>query len=74
MHALDPKQGLQAVEQEIVDARYHLALDRRTLDVIHQVDDPKLVQEVEGIIQQRAFIQPVDAVDHLLAVQPPRHP
>jgi hypothetical protein len=28
IHTLDAKQGFQAIEQEILDKRHHLALDR----------------------------------------------
>jgi hypothetical protein len=34
----------------------------------------KCPQEVEEIIQQGPFVQPVDTIDDLLAVQTPRHP
>ena len=72
--ALDPKQGVQAIEQAIWDERHHLALDRRALDVAQPVDHSELLQAVEEVIQQRAFVQPVDPVDDLLAVQAPGHP
>jgi hypothetical protein len=29
---------------------------------------------MQEVIQHRPFIQPVDAIDHLLAIQEPRHP
>jgi hypothetical protein len=74
VHALDAKQGLQAVEQDILDERHHVALDRYALDVPQPVDYSELVQEVEEVIQQRAFVQMVDPVDDLLAVQAPCHP
>ena len=74
IHALDAEQGLQPVEQDILHARDHLPLDRRALHIVQPVDDPQLMQEMEEIIQQRAFVQPVDPIDHLLAVQAPRHP
>src|SRR5919108_5962480 len=74
MHALNTKQRLQAVEQEILDAWHHLALDSGALDVTQQVDDSQLMQEVEEVIQQGPFVQSIDPIDDLLAVQAPRHP
>jgi len=66
IHAFDPEQGLQAIEQDVLDERDHLALDGCALDVVQQVDDPKLLQKVEEVIQQRALVQPVDSVNDLL--------
>ena len=43
-------------------------------DIAQPVDDPQLMQEVEEVIHQGPFVQPVDPVDDLLAVQAPGHP
>ena len=40
IHALNPKEGLQPIEQEVLHNRHHLALNRRALDACHQVDTP----------------------------------
>jgi hypothetical protein len=45
------------------------APDCRPLNVDQPVRHPSLLQAVEGVIQQRAFVQPVDPVDDLLVVQ-----
>jgi hypothetical protein len=73
-HALDPKQGLQAIEQEIRDDRHHLALDCRALDVAQLLTHPQLLQDIEEVVQQRAFVQLVDSIDHRLPLQAPRYP
>jgi hypothetical protein len=68
MHALDPQQRLQAIEQDIQDDRDHLALDRRALDDAQSIAHHQLLQAVEEVIQQCAFVQLIDPIDDLLAV------
>jgi hypothetical protein len=58
---------------DAVRIRNHLALDGCALDVTQQVDDSQLVQEVEEVVQQRPFVQPVHPIDDLRAVQASRH-
>jgi hypothetical protein len=57
-----------------LDAWHHHPLHRRALDIVQPVDHPQRVQEVEEIIQQRPFVQPVHPLDDLLAVQAPGDP
>ena len=73
MHALDPQQGFQPIEQEVWHDRHHLALTRRALDAFHQVEHSQLPQQVEEVIQHGPCVPLRHAVDHLLAVQAPRH-
>ena len=51
MHALDFKQGLQPIAQEVIHDRHHIALNRLALDAFHQVEAPQLAQEVEEVVQ-----------------------
>jgi hypothetical protein len=74
MQAVHPEQGLQALAPHILDDRHHLTLNRRTSDVVQQIDHAELLQEGEEIIQQGPSVQPVDPVADLLPVQAPRHP
>jgi hypothetical protein len=74
MHALHAVQGLQPIKQDILHAWHHHPLHRRPLDIVQPVDDSQLVQEVEEIIQQRPFVQSVDPVDDLFAVQATGYP
>ena len=74
MDALNPKEGLQPIEQEVLHDRHHLALNRRALDAFHQADAPQLLHEVEEVIQQGPLVQSVHPLDHLLPVQPPCYP
>jgi hypothetical protein len=46
--ALDPEEGLQAIEQDTPDHRHHRALDRRTLDLAQPVTYPQLLQKMEA--------------------------
>lgn len=73
MHALNPKQGLQPIEQAILHNRHHRARPRRALDAFHQVEDSELPPAVEAVIQQGSCVQTLHAVDHALAVQAPCH-
>jgi hypothetical protein len=73
IHALDPKHGLQTIEQKVLHDRHCLALKRRALDAYHQLEDPQLPQELEEVIQQGSLMQAIHAIDHLFAVQAPCH-
>jgi hypothetical protein len=74
VHALDPQQGLQVVEQERLEAGDHLALDGRALDLTQPVDHPKRRQKGAEVIQQGPVIHLVDAIDYWLPVQTPGYP
>jgi hypothetical protein len=52
-------------EWDILDDRDHLAVNRRDLDVAQPVAHLPLLQEIEKVIQQRAFVQLEDPIDHL---------
>jgi hypothetical protein len=72
IHALNAKERLQAVEQDILDEGEHFSLDGRTVDLRQQGHHAYLVQEVEKVIQYGPFIQPVNPIDQLLAIQAAR--
>jgi hypothetical protein len=74
MHTLNAKQHLQPLEQEVLHARHHRALNPLALDMPHQVKNPQRLQEVEELIQHSAFVQPVHPIDYLFAVEAPGHP
>jgi hypothetical protein len=57
-----------------IHERHRLALACRPLNVDQPVRYPALLQAVEEVIQQRAFVQPVDPIDDLLVVQALCHP
>jgi hypothetical protein len=45
MHTLDPKQGLQAIQQDVLDKGHHLTLDGRALDLAQPVTDSQLLKK-----------------------------
>jgi hypothetical protein len=45
MHALDPNQGLQAIQQDGLDEGDHLTLDHRALDIAQPVAYSQLLQK-----------------------------
>ncbi len=57
MHALDSQQHLQAIEQDILEDWDHLARGRRALNVAQPVAHHQLLQEVETVVRERAFVQ-----------------
>jgi hypothetical protein len=73
MHAFDAKQGLQPVEQEVLDEGEHLPLDGCPVDLFQQGHDFDRPQEVKEVVQQRPFVQPVHPVYQLLPIQAPRN-
>jgi hypothetical protein len=64
-----PKQGHQPIAQDILDAGQDLPWDSRTMHRIQQRHHAKRLQEVKKVIQDRPFVQPVDPIDQVLAVQ-----
>ena len=58
MYALDPQQRLQAIEQDILDDRDHLALDHRALDVAQPSEVCSLAIREDGTqIKPFAYIR-----------------
>ena len=71
--ALNPKQRLQPVEQDILDEGHHRAVDAGAAGVLQQRHHPEGLQELKEIIQHRPFVQPVHPVHNLFPVQAPRN-
>jgi hypothetical protein len=74
IRSMPKRQGLQPIEQEVLDDREHLALDGGAVDLLQQGHDLNRLQEVKEVVQQRPFVQPVYAVHQLLTIEPPRDP
>jgi hypothetical protein len=66
MQAFDATQGLQPVAQEILYEGDHLPWDGGPMDLFPQGHDVDRLQEVEAVVQQRPFVQPVHPVDQWL--------
>lgn len=56
----------------MLDEREHLPLDRCAVNIRQQVHHDERPQEMQEVIQLRAFVQPVYPVHDLLPVQTPR--
>jgi hypothetical protein len=72
--ALNPKQGLHAVAQDILEERNPVGVDAGAMSLLqqrHHTDGPPKVQ---AVIQQHPLIQPIHAIDQWLAVQAAGYP
>jgi hypothetical protein len=74
IYTLDATQGLQAIEQHILHAGPHLALNRCAPNQRDQPEDAQFLQELEELIQQGPFVQAIEAIDDLLPVQTASNP
>jgi len=73
MAALQANQGLDPVAQHILHDGPQHPVHGGAAELLQPGHHAKRLQAMEEILQHRPCVQPVDAIDHVLTVQPSRH-